>query len=60
VRVFCRMASQWRHGFAGPESLDFSALPVVAKAVGVPITENLLANLDIMAGAAKQAMRAKR
>jgi hypothetical protein len=54
------MASQWRHGFAGPESLDFSALPVVAKAVGVPITENLLANLDIMAGAAKQAMRAKR
>lgn len=35
VAIFQRMQGQWRMGFGGPVALDYTALPVVAAAMGL-------------------------
>jgi hypothetical protein len=37
VNVFIAMATQWRIGMAGATGLDYGALPVVMRMVGVPL-----------------------
>jgi hypothetical protein len=56
VRVFLRMQSQWKQQSVGygrahitvPTGLDYSALPVVAQALGVTVTADLLDRLGVM------------
>ncbi len=35
VAIFQRMRGQWRMGFGGPVALDYAALPVVCRAMGL-------------------------
>jgi hypothetical protein len=56
VRVFLRMQSQWKQQSVGgggahitvPTGLDYSALPVVAQALGIAVTADLLDRLGVM------------
>jgi len=52
--LFRGMASQWRIGFAGRESLDLAALPVLARAMRISVTPRRLTDLEIMANAVKR------
>jgi len=49
--LFRGMASQWRIGFAGRESLDLAALPAVARALRIRVTPRRLTDIEVMANA---------
>jgi len=53
VRAFQAMASQWRRGgMAGlPTGLDLTVLPMVARALRIRITEDLLMRLRLIENA---------
>lgn len=45
VRLFAAMGTQWRTGMRGPTGLDYAALPVAARALGVRLTRRRFADL---------------
>lgn len=38
VDVFCKMSTQWRHGFGGPTGLIYSELETILRLVGLEVT----------------------
>lgn len=48
VRLFIGMGTQWRMGMNGAYGLDYSALPVVAQALGVRLRPGRFEGLRIM------------
>ncbi|WP_291299289.1 DUF1799 domain-containing protein [Elioraea sp.] len=60
VTVFVRMGTQWRRaGFKGiPTGLDYAAMPVVADASGIVLTEILLDQVRHLEREALAAMHA--
>lgn len=62
VNVFVAMSTQWRTGFNGPTGLDYNALPVVMRMIGVPQKDRADAfdGVRTMEDAALEVMRKKK
>lgn len=56
--VFVGMGTQWRVGMSGPIGLDYAAMPVVARALGVRRSDwaDLLDGIRVMESAALELM----
>jgi len=48
VQLFMAMSTQWRVSMNGPIGLDYVALPVVSRALGIRITPKRMAGIRIM------------
>lgn len=60
LQLFLAMETQWRAGMGGATGLDYTALPVVAKAKGIKITAARLDGLRVMEGEALRLMAEER
>lgn len=54
------LRTQWRIGMGGPTGLDYAAIPVVAKTLGLRLTAARFADLQFMERAALAALAEKR
>lgn len=59
VNTFVAMGTQWRTGVAGATGLDYNALPMVMRMVGVPVADrpDVFEDVRTMEDAALSLMR---
>lgn len=60
MQLFIAAGTQWRVGMSGATGLDYTALAVVAKAMGIKLTAARLEGLRTMEGEALRVMGEKR
>lgn len=56
LELFIAMGTQWRAGMGGPTGLDYTALPVVAKAMRIKLTRERFDGIRVMEGEALRVM----
>jgi hypothetical protein len=60
LHLFIALGTQWRVGMNGATGLDYTAIPVVANAHGIKLTQGRLAGLRTMESEALRVMSEKR
>ena len=60
LQLFIAMGTQWRVGMGGATGLDYAALQVVAKAMGVKLKRSVLDGIRVMENEALRVMSAQR
>jgi hypothetical protein len=56
VQLFIACGTQWRIGMAGPTGLDYVAMAVVARAMGVKLTAARMDGIRVMESEALKVM----
>lgn len=52
VELFCAMGTQWRTSMNGPIGMDYAALPIVAKSLGMRLKPATIEAIRVMEGEA--------
>jgi hypothetical protein len=57
--MFEAMSTQWRTGFGGATGLDYTALPIMARMLGIPARQ-VFSDIRVLEAAALKQMSADR